>query len=320
MIKSEYKITTVWGIPIKIHISMLLFLAYIAFSEATGDNGNRGLLNSLIAIGSVLIGGILIFASIALHELGHSFVAIRKGCRVYEITLMFMGGAAKMDKMPSRPRDEFLMAIAGPAVSLLLGIIGIGIGIPLYFHSGGILQYIGMTFLVVGIVNMILAVFNLVPAFPMDGGRVFRALLTPRYGRVTATYIASRLGRAIAVAFFIIGIFGLKNANILGLELFRPWNPFLIVISIFIFTTADREFRMVQYEELMKNRNTGGNIWSSIFGNAQPPRQQPPPMPSEPMDDSVHISPPPYAKGPDAHTNLHQTKEPKNPLKSFFGR
>ncbi len=324
MIKSEYKIGKVWGIPIKIHISMLLFLAYLALTEAFGDN-NGGFIKSLMTIISVLIGGVLIFTSIALHELGHSYVAIRKGCRVYEITLMFMGGAAKMDKMPSHPRDEFLMAMAGPAVSLLLGIIGLGIGIPLFISK--IAPYLSIIFVSVGAINMVLAVFNLVPAFPMDGGRVFRALLTPRYGRTKATFIASRLGRAIAIAFFIIGIVGLKNFAPFGIQMFSPGNPVLIIIAIFIFINADREYRMVQYEELMKQRSTGNNnnnnIWSSIFGNMHPPTQPPPPPPprEEPMDDSVHISPPPYAKGPDAHTDLHHTNATKNnPFKNFFNR
>lgn len=298
---------------------MLLFLAFIALQVSSAED-NGGFLQSLLIFLSAFVVGGIFFTCIALHELGHSFVAIRKGCRVHEITLMFMGGAAKMDKMPSRPLDEFLMAIAGPAVSLFIGIISIGSGMLIHTDTGA-REFIGQMVLFIGIINIIIAVFNLIPAFPMDGGRVFRALLTPRYGRVQATYIASRLGRAIAIAFFIIGIFGLKNFAPFGYP-FNPWNPFLIVISIFIFINADREFRMVQYEELMKQRNTtGGNIWSSIFGNMQPPPQSPPPPPpSEPMDDSVHISPPPYAKGPDAHTNLHQTNEPKNPFKSLFGR
>ncbi len=225
-----------------------------------------------------------------------------------------------MDRMPSRPMDEFLMALAGPAVSLLLSIIGISVGIPLFHSTAPILNYLSIIFISVGAINMMLAIFNLVPAFPMDGGRVFRALLTPRYGRMKATYIASRLGRLIAIAFFFIGIFGLKNFAPFGFPLFTHRQPVLVIIAIFIFINADREYRMVQYEELMKQRNSSGNnnFWSSIFGNMQPPPQQPP-APSEPMDDSVHISPPPYIKGPDAHTNLHHT-EKTNPFKNLFGR
>ena len=313
MIKSEYRIGLVWGIPIKIHISLLVLLAYMVL-QALGNS--KSSLEALVNVFGVLIIATLLFSSVALHELGHSFVAIRKGCRVHEITLMFMGGAAKMNKMPSRPFDEFLMAIAGPAVSLVLGIIGISVGIPLY-HIGGIREYIGSIFLIVGGINLMLAGFNLIPAFPMDGGRVFRALLSSQYGRLRATYIASRLGRAIAAAFFIIGIFGIKQFEIMGVHPFTPHNLVLIIISIFIYITAGREYRMVQYEELMKQRNSGfGGGWS--FGSPPPP---PSPKAPAPGDDSVYISPPPYVHGPGARTKLkHTDKESDNPLKRFFGR
>lgn len=294
---------------------MLLLLAYMALFRSGENAGPLGMLKSLLL-------GVLLFTSIALHELGHSFVAIRKGCRVYEITLMFMGGAAKMSKMPENPRDEFLMAIAGPAVSLLIGVTTLTLGMLLgiiEFTKDTILLhgFFGWIFLYLGGANIILAIFNIIPAFPMDGGRVFRAMLTPKYGRIRATYMASRLGRAIAVLFFITGLFVLGSVNL----------P-LIIIAIFIFTTADREYRMVQYEELMKQRNSSGgnNMWSSIFDNMYPPSQsrpQPPPPPpaKETEDDSVYISPPPYSDDPESHTDLHHTNEQKNnPFKGFFGR
>jgi stage IV sporulation protein FB len=309
MIKSEYRVGQVWGIPIKIHISLLVLLAYMALRVLGASHSS---LEALIGMFSVLIIGTLLFSSVALHELGHSFVAIHKGCRVHEITLMFMGGAAKMNKMPSRPFDEFMMAIAGPAVSLIIGVIGISAG-KLLNNTVGISGFIASIFTFVGRINLILAFFNLIPAFPMDGGRVFRAILASRYGRIRATYIASRLGRVIAAGFFIVGIFGIKQFEVMGMHPFPPHNPVLIIIAIFIYITADREYRMVQFEELTKQRNSAFSGWS--FG------APPPPPTTDTEDDSVYISPPPYIHGPDARTKLkHTDKDNDNPIKRFFGR
>ncbi len=302
MLKMEYRIGRVWGIPIKVHISLLILLIYVA-SKINGSS-NANILLSL-AMATFLM--TLLFSSIALHELGHSFVAIRKGCRVHEITLMFIGGAAKMDKMPSRPKDEFLMAIAGPIVSICLGVLGISIGSAMTLSTLRPLYLLGEILEFVGKANLALAVFNLVPAFPMDGGRVFRALMTPRHGRLKATYFASRIGRILAVAFFIIGMFGIG-----GSPYFSSGNPSLILISIFIFITADKEYRMVQFEELMKQRG---------FGSAWPGMQPPPPPQEMRVDDeTVLISPPPYAKGPAEKSELHHTEESDNPIRRFFGR
>jgi Zn-dependent protease len=313
MLKSEYKLGHVWGIPIKIHISLLVLLVFMASRWGMAGMESGGFRGGLQSVLQVLLLELLVFGSIALHELGHSFVAIRKGCRVHEITLMFIGGAAKMDRMPSKPRDECLMAIAGPAVSLLLGGLGMAISIPLMYQFHGYWPArLGSVVFYAGLVNLILAGFNLIPAFPMDGGRVFRALMTPRHGRLKATYFASRLGRALAVAFLIIGLFGLEHVRIFGLVLFRPGNLILIMISGFIFITANREYRMVQVEELMKQRGFGG-AW---------PGGMPPPPPPDRDDETVHISPPPYAKGPDAHTELHQTETQRsdNPFSRLFRR
>jgi len=113
MFKASYKIATVWGIPIKIHISLIFLLAFLAWRS--------GALGNWRSLFEILLLETIVFSSIALHELGHSFVALRKGVRVREITLMFMGGAAQMEEIPRKPADEFLMAIAGPAVSVALG-------------------------------------------------------------------------------------------------------------------------------------------------------------------------------------------------------
>jgi Zn-dependent protease len=283
MLGSSYKIATVWGIPIKVHISLIVLLVLFVLP----DIFSAGLLTLIIPIG--------LFASVALHELGHSFVAIRKGCRVREITLMFIGGAAQMEEIPSRPRDEFLMAIAGPLVSLFLGLLlffGGGhlrlpqVGFPLPFVRGAVICNLIQA---VGVINLGLAAFNLLPAFPMDGGRVFRALLTRRLGRLRATYVAARLGKIMAILFGIRGFF------------FAPRSLILVAIAFFIYAAAGNEYRMVALRESAGRRRNG----------FRPPFFGPPPPPPEPPpdEDGVSISPPPYARGPRTRVGLHPDNE-----------
>lgn len=272
MFKTSYKIARVWGIPIRIHFSLLLLLLLLAL-EAAGD----GLAAILLLL--VLEAGIVL--SIALHELGHSFVALRKGCRVRDITLMFMGGAARMERIPRRPFDEFEMAIAGPLVSLALALLAWfgGAYLPLQAHllpipfvrgyliRGNMVQYLGL-------INAGLALFNLLPSFPMDGGRVFRALLTPRLGRLRATYVASRVGRLMAVGF---GFFGFLRGQ---------WV--LVAIAFFIFSAADSEYRMVEAEEMGRQR-WGDPFWPRYGAGA--PEDEPA------SADRVIVAPPPYRRG-----------------------
>ena len=278
MFRSSYKIATVWGIPIKIHISLIILLAIFCIEAAwPGPDRGNPLVNVLIAFAV----GVAAFGSIALHELGHSFVAIRKGCRVRQITLMCIGGAAQMENMPTRPRDEFLMAIAGPAVSLILGAIGLPSGYYLALNAGGqAAKALGVGLFSLGWLNLVWAGFNLLPAFPMDGGRVLRALLTPRFGRLKATTVAARLGQAIA----IVG----------GIWAFSPPRHWILVaIAFFIYAMAGNELKMVQIQETMKAR--GFDIWPPFPGST--PRQVHP-------DDEVLISPPPYRHGPDSHSEI----------------
>ncbi len=258
MFRSGYRIATVWGIPIKIHISWLIILLLIP--------------GTLLFRVSIALG---LFVSVALHELGHSFVAIRKGCRVREITLMFLGGAAQMQSIPRKPLDETLMALAGPAVSVLMGALGY-FGGQLLARVG--LSYLGMIVYILGIINWGLAGFNLLPSFPMDGGRVFRALLTPRAGRLRATFIAARLGKILAVLFVLYGF------------LHEPRSWILVAIGFFIYSAAGREYRVVQMEEAARRGDQAGPFWN-LF--QQPP--EPPPR-FDDGDDDVLISPPPYAK------------------------
>lgn len=178
----QWRLGAMFGFQIELNLSflMLLGLVFVAFG---------GL------VGVVLV--CLAFASIVLHELGHAVVARSKGVRIAGIELGFFGGAAKMIDPPRTAHDELAIAAAGPAVSLVLAGLGLGLGAVTHVP---ILAWIGWT-------NLILAGFNLIPALPMDGGRILRALLTRPFGYVRATELAVKVARVTAIAFAAIGLF-----------------------------------------------------------------------------------------------------------------
>jgi len=275
MFSKSIRIVTVWGIPIKLHVSLLLLLLFVLW-KAPVDS-----LSDLLQVLAFLT---ILFGSIAAHELGHSYVAIRQGCRVREITLLCMGGAAQMEQISSRPRDEIRMALAGPAVSLTLGLMA-GAALLAFpaaagtAAQGNALAELGYNLLLVlGFINMMLAIFNLLPAFPMDGGRVLRAALTPRLGRLRATDVAARLGRFLAVGLVLVGIFGLP-----GVPMFNARDPFPILIGLFVFSMAGQEFKRVRIEEMLRQ---GRAAWP--FPIAPPPDHT--------IDENVIVGPPPYAR------------------------
>lgn len=276
MFKSSYKIATVWGIPIKAHTSLIIMFLWIM--------SDFGLIN-----GFFLTIGLLL--SISLHELGHSLVAIKKGCRVREITLMAIGGAAQMEQIPKKPFDEFFMALTGPLVSIAIGAFCIFTG-P-YIPIRPIPSYGINIITLLGSINIGLAIFNLIPSFPMDGGRIFRAALTPKMGRLRATYVASRLGKIICI---IIGIFAFTRSE---------W--FLVAIAFYIYHAAEQEYRMVKQQEA-----------ASAWGFATEPEYEFESAQADPAaDDRVVISPPPYKKGPGSTADIHHAEE-DNPFTNIF--
>jgi len=283
MFGAAYRIATVWGIPIKIHVSLIILLGVLALGMVAGG---------LDAIVTLLVLETGVFTSIALHELGHSLVAIRKGCRVREITLMFLGGAAQMESIPRRPLDEFQMAIAGPVVSFSLAIAFwlAGSYLPLEFsewpvpftRTAAVRCNIGQF---IGVVNVGLGLFNLLPAFPMDGGRVLRAMLSPRMGRLRATFVASWLGKIFAALFALKGVWGF------------PGGLILVALGVFLYVAADREYRAVRYQETLQWPGSGP--WAPFFIPG-------PPRPPKDAGDQVIVGPPPYEKGPPRRTELRE--------------
>lgn len=259
MLGGSYKIARIYGIPIRVHLTLLLVLPIMALDFGRALGPGQFLWGVAAAIG--------LFASIALHELGHSIVAIQKGCRVRDILLLPIGGVAQLESMPTRPKDEFQVAIAGPAVSLALAAIGrFGGG----FLAASRLYAPARVLLVLGSINLMLVLFNLLPSFPMDGGRVFRAWLTPKLGRLAATAVAAKVGRFMAILFGIWGVF--------------TWNIFLILIAIFIYQAAGAEYRMVRMQEAARTPQ----MWPPWVTQQEPMQYD---------QDEVTVSPPPYARG-----------------------
>ena len=182
MLKS-WRLGTILGFPVELNVTFLLLLALV-----------------LIAFGGVagvaLV--LLVFGSVLLHELGHAVVARQLGVRVSGIELSFFGGAAKMVQLPRTATHELLIAAAGPAVSLILGAIGLGLGAVTH---AWLFTWLGWT-------NLIIAAFNLIPALPMDGGRILRAVLTRRMDFVRATDASVTVARVVAIGFGIAALAG----------------------------------------------------------------------------------------------------------------
>ena len=270
---TSFNLVSIFGIPIRIHISLIVLLAIVGVT-AWSLGGLEGVFLNIALMGAV-------FASIALHELAHSLVAIRKGCRVREITLMFIGGAAQMEEIPREPIDEIQVAAAGPLFSIALGALcwfgGSWLSLrpflpPLY--GGRLLNMLQLA----GQINFTLALFNLLPAFPMDGGRIFRALMSRKIGILPATFVASRLGRVGAIVMGIVGC----HKVFWDYEL-QWWG--LIVIAVFLFRAAGREFDIVLRQELTDGFQTLTD-WAMDPSPFEPPAKG--------VDDEVKISPPPY--------------------------
>jgi Zn-dependent protease/CBS domain-containing protein len=234
---------SVRGIVIRMHLTFPLILvwAVLQFGVFTG----QGLTGTIFGVVVTL----LLFAIVVLHELGHSLAAQRYGIEVKEIVLLPLGGVAQLERIPEKPAQEFVIAIAGPAVNGLIAIIMLllnrifGIGGPPQDTS---LMLVGLetgavdaVFNYIFIANLFLAIFNLVPAFPLDGGRVLRALLASRMSYARATAIAVTLGQSLA---WLMGLWGFLNGNF-----------FLILIAIFIYTGAGQEGQMVQLRRTLGN-------------------------------------------------------------------
>lgn len=202
------------GIDVYLHFTFLLLLAFIGLGQGVVGRSLDA------ALGGVLFFGGLFFC-VLLHEYGHALAARRYGIATRDITLLPIGGVARLERMPEKPSQEFVVALAGPAVNVVIA-IGLFVGLKL----GGWWQPLsslsassGNIFERLLVANVFLVLFNLLPAFPMDGGRVLRALLAMKLNYTRATRIAARIGQGMAVLFGFAGLFG---------------NPMLLLIALFV--------------------------------------------------------------------------------------
>ena len=233
----SFRIGRAFGIDVKVHWTfflLLIFFAYLGFQDSGTVLG--GVVTALVVVA--------LFFCVLLHEFGHSLVAQRLGIEVPDITLLPIGGLARLKNLPEKPWDEVKIAIAGPLVNVVLApvffvlafLLGADLLAPPNLVTG--LESVGEVFAYLGYLNVALAVFNLIPAFPMDGGRVLRGLLAARMGPVRATDVSSTVGQFFAIAFFLIGLLG--------------GQIFLALIAVFIFFGASGEAQMVRQRELMR--------------------------------------------------------------------
>ncbi len=181
----SFPIGRVFGSEIRIHLTFLLLLAWIAITSAS-DGGGAAALNSVVFVVSV-------FACVLLHELGHAIAARRYGITTPDITLYPIGGLARLARIPEKPSEEVVIALAGPAVNVAIVAILLVLGAHLTTDINAFNSYGEAFWSQLAVVNLYLVGFNLIPAFPMDGGRVLRALLALRIGRPRATQIAARI-------------------------------------------------------------------------------------------------------------------------------
>jgi len=225
-------IGSIAGTSIRIHFTFLLFLVWI-FVASWASGGQAAAWSGLLFM-------VLLFTCVLAHEFGHIFTARAFGVPTPDVTLLPIGGVARLARIPEKPSEEFLIAIAGPLVN-----VAIAAGLVLF---GGahldLAQLATMESTKISLVdrlaevNLFLALFNMIPAFPMDGGRVLRALLAIKLGHVRATEIAAAIGQLVAFALGFLGLFG---------------NPLLIFIAVFVYLAASSEAHLVAVRAMTRD-------------------------------------------------------------------
>jgi Zn-dependent protease/CBS domain-containing protein len=226
------RIGSIAGTAIRIHFTFLLFLAWI-FIANYASGGAEAAWSGLVFI-------VLVFACVTAHEFGHIFTARAFGVPTPDVTLLPIGGVARLARIPEKPSEELLVAIAGPLVNVAIAIVLVVVaGADMSQRHLAAIESSQVSMLDrLASVNLFLALFNMIPAFPMDGGRVLRALLALRLGHVRATEIAARVGQLAAFALGFIGLFH---------------NPLLIFIAIFVYLAAASESQLVTIRAMSRD-------------------------------------------------------------------
>jgi Zn-dependent protease/CBS domain-containing protein len=240
MTGNSVRIGSVRGIPIRIHVTFLIVLPFLAvgFGRVFTEAARAADVPAEQLGGSPFLWGLLValalFLSVLIHELAHSLYAQRKGGRVRDITLLMIGGVSQISDPPRTGRHEAVMALVGPLTSLALGgafylMLRALAGTPLFNLKFAVFHLVYL--------NVVLGVFNLLPAFPMDGGRILRGVLADRWGLLRATRIAAGAGKVFAILFAIIG--------------FLSVNILLVVVAFFVYVGAEAENRGVLVKALL---------------------------------------------------------------------
>ena len=231
--KYSLRLGKVSGIKIEVHWTFLILIAWIIFSSLRTNADSAETIWSLLLV-------LAVFACVILHELGHALAAKKFNIKTTSITLLPIGGLAQMEQIPEKPKEELIIAFAGPAVNLIIAAL---IYPMTSISSLPDLEQLnekpeaGNFLNALMSLNVWLAIFNLIPAFPMDGGRVFRALLSFKLGHVRATQIAASVGQVLGMGFVFFGFF---------------YNPFLIFIGLFIYLGAGSESIYTQTRSMLQ--------------------------------------------------------------------
>jgi len=229
--KWSWKFGTFAGITVYVHATFLLLLGWIALSHWMQY---QSLLPTLLGVGFILA----LFLCVLLHEYGHALAARRFGIATKDITLLPIGGLARLERIPDKPDQELRVALAGPAVNVVIAaLLGSYLFLTGHFEP---LQQMGLTHGAIleriMFANLFLVGFNMIPAFPMDGGRVLRALLAKRMEYASATRMAARIGQGLAFVFGFLGLFT---------------NPFLVFIAFFVWIGAAQETAMAETKSVL---------------------------------------------------------------------
>ena len=215
------------GIQLRIHLTFLLLILWVALGST-----------------SAAVFVLLLFLCVVLHEFGHAIAAKSYGINTPDITLLPIGGVARLERIPEEPKQELVIAIAGPVVNVIIAAcLFVVIGARGYFPIAPGVQS-GDMLVALCEINVLLVLFNLLPAFPMDGGRVLRALLATRLSYARATQVAATVGQAFAFLFGIVGLFGIPG-------LYHA-NPFLIFIAFFVYLGASQEAALAQMRDVSR--------------------------------------------------------------------
>lgn len=244
----SFPLMRIFGSEVRIHITFFLLLLWIGVAHYNQGGQQAAIVGVLFILA--------LFACVVAHEFGHALAARRYGINTPDITLLPIGGLARLERMPEKPSEEIVVAIAGPLVNVVIAavlivVFGAEPGMAALQNiddpAAGFLSRLAM-------VNIFLVVFNMIPAFPMDGGRVFRAILATRYNRARATRIAARVGQGFA---FLLGFLGLLG------------NPLLIFIAIFVYIAATAEAQATELQQVSRGINAGDAMITSF--EALPP-------------------------------------------------